>query len=238
MQSIEQNNYVICLKHGTKYSAEYVNKLYNMVKRNLTIPHTFVCFTENTKGLQAGIETRPLPTISGIEGWWYKPLFFNPNIGLEGNLLYLDLDIIIYDNIDKLFTYKPREFCIIRDFNRIRAREWKRMNSSVFRLTTGSQEHVFKEYITNYKNITRKFPGDQDYIQSQVTKDFNFWPDKWIQSYKWEMRGNPKTIRINGTKNFETPGEPTMTPGCSIAVFHGQPNPHDCVDPWVKKSWR
>ena len=33
-------NFIVCLKHGTKYSSEYVNKLYNMVKRHCTIPHT------------------------------------------------------------------------------------------------------------------------------------------------------------------------------------------------------
>ena len=44
---LSSKNYVVCLKWGNKYSAEYVNKLYSMVKRNLTIDYEFVCFTEN-----------------------------------------------------------------------------------------------------------------------------------------------------------------------------------------------
>ena len=46
-------NYVVCLKYGDKYSADYVNKLYNGVKRNLTVPFEFVCYTEDPKGIRS-----------------------------------------------------------------------------------------------------------------------------------------------------------------------------------------
>jgi len=71
-------NYVVCLKHGTKYSSEYVNKLYSMVSRNLTIPFKFVCLTENSSGLDKNIEHIPLYLDPRLTGWWYKPYFFNP----------------------------------------------------------------------------------------------------------------------------------------------------------------
>ena len=47
--------YVCCLKYGTKYSADYVNKLFNMVSRNLTVEHQFVCFTEDATGIDERI---------------------------------------------------------------------------------------------------------------------------------------------------------------------------------------
>ena len=50
------SNHVICLKHGNKYSAEYVNVLHDMVCRHLTIPFNFVCFTENASGIKQGIQ--------------------------------------------------------------------------------------------------------------------------------------------------------------------------------------
>ena len=34
-------NYIACLKHGTKYSPEYVNVIYNMVRRHCTIDYKF-----------------------------------------------------------------------------------------------------------------------------------------------------------------------------------------------------
>jgi len=80
----DATRYVVCLKYGTKYSADYVNKLYNMVKRNLTLDHEFVCYTEDATGIDLGIRIEPIPLMPGVTGWWYKPMFFNPNIGLKG----------------------------------------------------------------------------------------------------------------------------------------------------------
>jgi hypothetical protein len=77
------NNYVVCLKYGNKYSAEYVNKLYSMVKRNLTIPFEFVCFTENSEGIDSEIRIESLKVQSGITGWWYKPMFFDKQFPLR-----------------------------------------------------------------------------------------------------------------------------------------------------------
>ena len=41
-------------------------------------------------------------------------------------MLYLDLDVIVFENIDKLFTYAPGHFCIIRDFNRKNLPNWQK----------------------------------------------------------------------------------------------------------------
>jgi len=231
-------NYVVCLKHGTKYSAEYVNVLYNMVQRNLTIPHEFVCFTEDPKDINPNIRIEPLP-IANVKGWWYKPFMFDPELLPEGTRLFLDLDVIIFNNIDNLFTYESGKFCIIRDFNRFQNKQWNKMNSSVFRLNHQQQEHVYKNFIENPTHHSRRFHGDQDWIFNQVKKDWIFWPDEWIQSYKWEMRGKPQMIRgKDGKRNFAQPGTPNILKDTNIAVFHGDPNPHYCIDPWCKENWR
>jgi len=85
----------------------------------------------------------------------------------------------------------------------------------------------------------KRFHGDQDWIFDRVRKDFEYWPDEWIQSYKWEMRGRPAMARDrHGKRNFGSPGVPKILPSTNIAVFHGEPNPHDCIDPWCKENWR
>ena len=38
----------VCIYYGNKYTFPYVKNLHNMVERNLTIPHRFICFTDNT----------------------------------------------------------------------------------------------------------------------------------------------------------------------------------------------
>ena len=236
--SPEHKRYVVCLKHGNKYSAEYVNKLFWMVRRNLTLPFEFVCFTENPQDLDPNIRVETLPKLRGINGWWYKPMFFNPDLNIKGTVLFLDLDVIVFRNIDKLFTYAPGHFCIIRDFNRKNQPHWQKMNSSCFRLETGQHSQVYKEYMQDPEGHSRKFHGDQDWIYHMIKTDFTFWPDEWLQSYKWEMRNKPPMARVNGIRNFVSPGEPQILPETSVAVFHGEPNPKDCVDQWCKDNWK
>ena len=38
-----------CVYYGDKYDVKYVQNLYNMVQRHLTIPHKFYCFTDHVK---------------------------------------------------------------------------------------------------------------------------------------------------------------------------------------------
>ena len=111
---------VICIKWGKKFGPQYVNSLYKMVEKNLTVPHRFVCFTDDSEGLDSRIETFPLPELddSGLpEKAWKKLGLFTDKLGnLEGEALFLDLDIVIRDNIDCFFE-KEGEFYIIKDWD-------------------------------------------------------------------------------------------------------------------------
>jgi len=232
-------NYVVCLKYGNKYSAEYVNKLYNMVNRNLTIDFEFVCYTEDATNIDPKVIIKPIPLISGVSGWWYKPMFFNPNLELRGTILFFDLDVVIFRNIDNLFTFETSKFCIIRDFNRHVIKDYNKFNSSVFRLTTGQHPQVYNDFIKDPNMQIRRFQGDQDWIRVAI-KDgtYKYWPDEWIQSYKWEMRGKPRFDKQpRGQRDFEVNGAPVIKDTTSVAVFHGDPNPHNCKDQWVIDNW-
>lgn len=235
-------NYVVCLKWGNKYSPEYVNRLYNMVSRNCTIPFEFVCVTENSKGITENVKILPLQTKNGVQGWWYKPMFFSSEFPLKGNLLFMDLDVIVFRNIDKLFNYNPGKFCIIRDFPVPRKNIIPiNMNSSVFRVQTGQYSFIYDEFI-NDLSVTKKFHGDQDWIYHKLKdKEYEFWPDSWVRSYKWQMLN---TLRINSYKNarneifYKSDIELNIDDDTCISVFHGQPNPHNCLDEWVVRNWK
>ena len=234
------NNYIVCLKHGSKYDARYVNHLYNMTKRHCTVPFEFVCFTDDVSGIIPEVKIITLQHL-GVYGWWYKPMFFDKNLPIKGNLLYFDLDVVIFKNIDNLFTYSPDSFAICRDFNRSLRHDWNRMNSSVFKMKTGSLSFVYDKFMENAPMNMRRFHGDQDWIYDMLKdrqKDWVFWPDQWIMSYKWEMRDRADLEVINGVRNFKTRKIPTLLPKTNVAVFHGEPHPHQVEDDWVKENWR
>lgn len=233
----QNSNYIVTLKVGTKYSSDYVNRLYDQCKKHLTIPFTFACVTEDPVGINNDVEIVPLELNKNIEGWWYKPFMFDKNFPLKGTLLFLDLDLIVFKNMDRLFTYKPGKFCVIRDFTRHQVSSWKKFNSSIVRVETGQKAHVYDDFISSPSTITKRYRGDQDWLYAQVTEDFEYWPDEWIQSYKWEMRGNPKLVWKSDHKDFEEIGDPKIKPDTFIAVFHGDPKPELCLDPWVRKFW-
>jgi hypothetical protein len=232
-------NYVLCLKHGTKYSADYVNKLYNMVQRNCTIDHEFVCLTDDPKGINPNVKILPLP--GGMMGWWCKPYMFSKDLPIKGTILYIDLDVVISSNIDKLFTYHPERWCTVRDFTRAMRPKWQKYNSSVVRFKTGQLDHVWRDYDKDKVNIQRKFFGDQDWLyEATRSAQAMLYPDTWILSWKWEVRKS-KEFKLGdrkGNRKFKNIEHVTPRVECCICVFHGDPNPHNCEDPWVVDNWK
>ena len=230
-------NHVLCVKWGSKYASEYVNVLSRMCQRHATVPYQFHCLTENASGLDAAIDVIPLPTHPGIKTWWSKLYMFSPDLPIKGNILYLDLDVIIFNNIDLLFTHDPGNFQIIRDFNRCRVSDWKLSNSSVMRWETGKLDYLWQEFAANPGKVMSSNHGDQDWITKRAAQDIRHWPDEWIRSYKWEMQGRKDTKIIKGDKKvFEHP--PTIAEENCVAVFHGEPKPFNCGDPFVVDNWR
>lgn len=230
-------NHVLCVKWGNKYIPQYVNILKNMCARHLTVPYEFHCLTEDPKGLDPDVHVIPLPNESCIKTWWSKLYMFSPQIPLQGTILFFDLDVIIFRNIDCLFSHSPNTFQIIRDFNRCRVKDWKLSNSSVMRWEKGKLDYLWTEFKDRANVIMGHNHGDQDYITKRAAHDINHWPDEWIRSYKWEMVGRKDTKIIKGTKQiFQNP--PTIGEDNRVAVFHGKPNPLDCGDDFVTEHWK
>lgn len=240
--SITSNSqyYILCLKHGTKYSSQYVNILYNMVKRHSTVDFEFVCLTDDPRGLNSSIVIKTLP--SDLSGWWCKPYMFSNELGLDGIILYMDLDVVIANNIDKLFTHNLNGWSTIRDFTKVQRPNWDRYNSSVIKFRTGSLNYLWEDFKNNKDFIQRKFFGDQDWLWDRTHKDNPavYFPDDWILSWKWQVR---KSKELNykmprGSRSLKTIETVTPPNACCITVFHGDPNPHNCQDPWVVDNWK
>ena len=62
----------ICIKWGTAYEAEYVNKLKNMIKRNTSYEVSFYCFTDDSNGFDEDIIVKPLPVLNTLKEYQTK----------------------------------------------------------------------------------------------------------------------------------------------------------------------
>lgn len=236
---IKDKYYVLCLKHGKKYGAEYVNTLYNMVKRHCTLDVEFVCLTDDPNGIHPNVTILTLPDY--LQGWWCKPYMFSNDLPLNGTVLYMDLDVVIANNIDHLFTYYPDSWCTIRDFTRKMRPTWQKYNSSVVRFKTGQLNSFWESFKKDRKAIEKKFYGDQDWLYdvTHKTSPAKLFPDAWIQSWKWEIRQNKDLNKgTRGSRKLRTIENVVPPSECCITVFHGDPNPEHCDDPWVKNNWR
>lgn len=228
---------ILCVKFGTKYGTDYVEKLRNMVSRHITVPYEFVCLTDDNNPISGvrSIIQRP----SGYSKlWWHKVHMFDPSLPLQGRILYMDLDVVIHNNLDKLVQIKNNHFYGIRDFNRKFYEKWNSLNSSVMSWIHGSQSEIFDQFMEN-KQSAMRLHGDQDWIWKIGREKIKFWPDEWIQSYKWEIRSRDELTDRTGKKGFKlVRNDVTPNKHCCIAVFHGDPKPEDIRDSFVIDNWR
>ena len=227
-----------CVFYGDKYIRpptdpwSYVRNLYNMVERNLTIPYRFICFTDSTvlhkqKEFRGkDIEFRQFKR-HDFEGWFNKLQLFSPQSELKGDTLYMDLDVVIMQNIDDMATIgESKNFVGMNDFNPTSGL----FNSSIMRFNNKYHHVIWDKYIKNRSNY--QMPGDQDIISSIIKshEDSISFPDEWTQSYKWlNRRGERYHI---DKMTYE------QDPNAKVCVFHGNPNPDESQQQWVKELWK
>jgi len=229
---------VICLKHGNKYGPIYVNNLYSMIERHLTVPHRFICFTDRPDGITPKIEIRMLPSGKELSGWWWKPYIFKDDHFPSGDTnLFFDLDMVIVRNIDNLITHMPGQFLGLRDVGRVWNRGVDKLGSAVLRWQSGTYGNIWSNLVADTAQ-TKKMTGDQDWIWNLHKNSVKFFPDKWIISYKWEARTKDELVRINGRLNFRNIRNVELDPTTSILAFHGTPDPHEVADPIIVDNWR
>ncbi len=236
---------IICMKWGNKFGPEYVNRLHSMVEKNLTVEHRFVCFTDDGTGLNEGIEIRELPEMtldkSLPERGWRKLTVFQEKLAdLEGQALFLDLDVVITQNIDPFFEAEG-DFLIIKDWdfpNDVIG------NSSVFRFEIGKYPDVLSNFIENGEKVRSEHRNEQAYLSHFMHKKgvLKYWKQDWCVSFK---RNCLRPFPLN---YFMPPQFPEKA---KIIIFHGRPTPEQAlagyfgkmglryVKPtkWISKYW-
>ena len=235
---------VICIKWGKKYSAKYVNTLHGMVSRNLKMPHRFICFTDDSQDLKHEIEVFPIPDLGfeivGPERCWRKLAVFKKGLAeMRGKCLFLDLDVVIVDDISDFFT-QGNEFRLCFENHRKRRFEG---NSSVMHFTANCYHEILDSFLSRPTHYMNTYRHEQSFISNFLLHKnlLGFWPKVWTPTFKYHCV--PK-FPFNFFK-------PTFIPqGSKIVLFHGLPNPSDAVDgnsgkwyrrfkksPWILNYW-
>lgn len=228
---------VLCVRFGNKYGREYVERLRNMVSRHLTIPYEFVCLTDDPLPFD-GVRSIIQPHAQYSKAWWHKVHMFDPSLPIRGRIIYFDLDVVIHSNINKLAEDAGDTFYGIRDFNRKFNPSWNKMNSSVLSWRHGTYREIFDQFNDNKKSAMR-LHGDQDWIYQIAGSKMKYWPDSWIQSYKWEIRSrNEVDLTKRENRTFKTVINPAIPNDCCVTIFHGEPKPENVLDPYVVDNWR
>ncbi|MFP8968608.1 glycosyltransferase [Pokkaliibacter sp. CJK22405] len=229
------NKQFICMKWGTLYGAEYVNRLYAMARQQTTGPIRFVCLTDDTSGIREEVEcydcpTIPLPDPQRRLGWRKLTLYRESEhlFGLTGDWLYLDLDVVVSGSLDDFFTFQPEKtFVVMQNWTQ----PGKRIgNTSVYRFRVGADAYLYDQLVADHAKVFGEFRNSQTYISRNV-KDLTFWPDAWCVLFKthcvpaWPQR-------------FWQ--EPVLPETAKVVAFPGDPNPHDAVvGRWpVKKPYK
>lgn len=250
---------VICMKWGSLYGPEYVNNLRRGVAKHLKRPHRFVCFTDDTTGLDTDIETFPLPSLDLPDGQedrrWRKLALFHRNLAdLHGTALFLDLDLVVIDDLDPLFD-QPGEFLIIRDDDLFRSKLLRRVNprrdrflasvgnSSVFRYEIGAHTYILDAYVADPAGALDRYEISQQFQSAQLAAHGNlkYWPRDWCVSFKNHCV--PRYFK-------SLLQDPTPPPGARIVVFAGNPKMSEVLDgggqrwyrrigntAWLRKHW-
>ena len=233
---------VVCLKFGTKYGPEYVNKLHNMCKRHVTLPLRFICITEDAEGIDDGVEIFPLPEfeeptaeyLPRCQCWRKLALFDAQYHDLKGKTLLIDLDVVIVDNIDDLFTFSDKL---------VMPENWSRPGrlfgqGSVICFNMGQFPELLDNWRKDAPAIYKRFDSEQNYIPETLGWDNIAWlPKEWVISFKDHcMPGGVLNSFIAPTK---------IPAGAKIITFHGNPNPPDAIAgrwgapvPWYKSFYK
>lgn len=224
----------VCMKWGTLYGPEYVNRLYAMVRAHTSGDMRFVCLTDDPAGVRPEVECHPCPEVDIPEpynrkGWRKLATFAGSDalFGFTGQWLFLDLDLVVLGALDDFFTYLPeKSFIVMRNWSQ----PGKNIgNTSVYRFTVGAEVYLLSRLLTEQDAILAAYRNSQTYV-SRTVMELNFWPDAWCVLFKthcvpaWPLRF------------WIAPRQPA---GARVVAFPGVPNPHEAVTgTWPAKRWK
>ena len=228
---------IVCFKWGDKFSPKYVNNLASMVERNVTVPHRFICYTDNDYGVEC--ETRPF--LTNLPYWWYIIGLTNPAHEHSEKTIYMDLDTIITGNIDHIVSLDV-PFATISDFYATRG-----LQTAYIMWNKEVGQKLWDFFTEKYS------PDDYENLCRSATGGTNQFLEEAFGVVRLNKNDKPKLegIDVNRLqKHFPNQcvsykvqvvkqGWKELPENVRMVFFHGKPMPHEVQsEPWMKENWR
>jgi hypothetical protein len=219
---------VLCMKWGKLFAPDYVNILHRAVRTHLSPNFRFVCLTDETEGLDEGIEAVRIPDIGLTEaqirapGVWRKLALFHADIARLANgsrVLFIDLDMMILGSLEPFFA--ANDGMVLLDTGHDwRKHERVQPSTGVFAFTLGEQLQVLQAFQRDPATAMATFRNEQDFVVAHAT-DVSLWPSGLVISFKRHL------ARRFGRDLIRSPRPPVSGP--AILAFHGDPRPADLL---------
>lgn len=247
---------IVCIKWGTVFGPEYVNRLYSGVRRNLARPVRFLCMTEHTGGLHPDVEVLPLPTepfakpmadalaVANRQGAMRKVSLFRPGLipDLTGPVLGFDLDVVITGALDPILELAPGTVAMRHDWTEARKGR-PTGHGSVFRFDPMVHGYLYEDLAADaYAEVARARGSEQRYTSHKAMDrdQFTYIPGDWVVSFKYDCNPFPR--------NWWR--APALPQDARVVCFHGRPKMPEAVDgysgslirrakpaPWLRDHW-
>ncbi len=227
----QQPIHIITILWGKAYAQEDVNRLYSMIKRNTSLPIAFHLFSDELlPELHPDILRHPEPRMNIApehNRYAYRKeagLCDDTLGGLAGQrVFFFDLDVLIMDNLNELFSYPTGDkFYIINDWH---TRGNHVGQATCYSFVVGTLGFVRETFAADPKPIIQKFgTASQEYLSSKVIERYgslNFWPEEWFQSFRFHC------LPFGPLRHLLTPHKPKK--GTKVLAFHGRPNIQDAL---------
>ncbi|MGR3511939.1 MAG: glycosyl transferase [Paracoccaceae bacterium] len=248
---------VICIRWGTGFGPDYVNRLFRAIQRTSARDVRFFCITDDRTGFDPSIEAlelveepfhaKMMETLSKTprRGPMRKVSMFNPDLipDLRGPLIAMDLDVLVTGPLDDLADYAPGKVCM-RPVWTTPSRRVGVGHGSVLKFEPKRHHYLYGNIASNTEAEIVKANGSEQSYTSYTAYDagdFEPFPTKWIVSFKYECRPvRPLNLILR----------PKLPEDARVVCFHGTPKMHEAVegykaDPlhrtrsadWLKAAW-
>lgn len=215
---------IVCINWGTKYGAPYINRLYQMVKANITPPFRFVCFTDNAEGVSPEVDCFDLPEMPGFMpkntiGQWPKSRLWAAELGdLDGPFLFIDLDVVVTGSLDAFFEYGTPDDVILA---RNAAKPMHKLGqTSIYRMPVGALAPLQSVFAADPQAVADEYRFEQHFVTKNAPGGVKFWPRSWVRHFRIECI--PR-FPLNYLMDTRPPR------GARVIIFAGALNPPDAI---------